>query len=144
MEPLRHTPAGLPLLNFKLVHKSLQVEGGYRRQVECEVSCIALAVLIQQRTQLDTIIHFTTRDRNLMALQSELLGAHALGRHQETANNTVAPAGKVRSELLELKVSATPSNLSVRRASMVSRMASTRRPFSGRRKRDSSQNVAVK
>jgi homocysteine S-methyltransferase len=43
------------------------------------MSCIALAVLIQQQTGLDTIIHFTTRDRNLMALQSELLGAHALG-----------------------------------------------------------------
>jgi methionine synthase I (cobalamin-dependent)/5,10-methylenetetrahydrofolate reductase len=42
------------------------------------MSCIALAVLIQRQTNLDTIIHFTTRDRNLMALQSELLGAHAL------------------------------------------------------------------
>lgn len=41
-EPLRHTPAGLPLLHFKLAHKSLQVEGGYKRQVECEVTCIAL------------------------------------------------------------------------------------------------------
>ena len=41
-EPLSHTPAGLPLLNFKLAHKSLQVEGGYKRQVECEVTCIAL------------------------------------------------------------------------------------------------------
>ncbi|MCC7105864.1 MAG: bifunctional homocysteine S-methyltransferase/methylenetetrahydrofolate reductase [Chloroflexi bacterium] len=43
------------------------------------MSCIALAVQIQAQTSLDTIIHFTTRDRNLMALQSELLGAHALG-----------------------------------------------------------------
>jgi homocysteine S-methyltransferase len=46
------------------------------------MSCIALALLIQTRIGLETIIHFTTRDRNLMALQSELLGAHALGiRH---------------------------------------------------------------
>ena len=43
------------------------------------MSCIAMAVLIQQRVGLETIIHFTTRDRNLMALQSDLLGAHALG-----------------------------------------------------------------
>ncbi len=28
---------------------------------------------------METIIHFTSRDRNLMAIQSELLGAHALG-----------------------------------------------------------------
>ena len=46
------------------------------------MSCIALALLIQSRVGSETIIHFTTRDRNLMALQSELLGAHALGiRH---------------------------------------------------------------
>jgi methionine synthase / methylenetetrahydrofolate reductase(NADPH) len=43
------------------------------------MSCIALARLIQDHLGIETIIHFTTRDRNLMALQSELLGAHALG-----------------------------------------------------------------
>jgi len=43
------------------------------------MGCIALARLIQDHLDIETIIHFTTRDRNLMALQSELLGAHALG-----------------------------------------------------------------
>ncbi|HLX56433.1 MAG TPA: bifunctional homocysteine S-methyltransferase/methylenetetrahydrofolate reductase [Ktedonobacteraceae bacterium] len=43
------------------------------------MSCMALARLIQDHLGIETIIHFTTRDRNLMALQSELLGAHALG-----------------------------------------------------------------
>jgi len=43
------------------------------------MSCLALARLIQDNLGVETIIHFTTRDRNLMALQSELLGAHALG-----------------------------------------------------------------
>lgn len=43
------------------------------------MSCIALTRLIRDRLGLETIIHFTTRDRNLMALQAELLGAHALG-----------------------------------------------------------------
>lgn len=43
------------------------------------MSCIALARLIQDHLGIETIIHFTSRDRNLMALQSELLGAHALG-----------------------------------------------------------------
>jgi primosomal replication protein N len=42
VEPLRHTPAGLPLLQFTLAHKSVQIEAGYKRQVECEVSCVAL------------------------------------------------------------------------------------------------------
>lgn len=43
------------------------------------MSCLALARLIQDHLGIETIIHFTTRDRNLMALQAELLGAHALG-----------------------------------------------------------------
>jgi homocysteine S-methyltransferase len=43
------------------------------------MSSIALARLMQDHLGIETIIHFTTRDRNLMALQSDLLGAHALG-----------------------------------------------------------------
>jgi homocysteine S-methyltransferase len=43
------------------------------------MGCMALARLIQDHLGIETIIHFTSRDRNLMALQSELLGAHALG-----------------------------------------------------------------
>ena len=43
------------------------------------MSCIAFAALCEQQVGVETLIHFTTRDRNLMALQSELLGAHALG-----------------------------------------------------------------
>ena len=43
------------------------------------MSCLALARLIQDHLGVETIIHFTPRDRNLMALQSELLGAHARG-----------------------------------------------------------------
>jgi len=42
VEPLRHTPAGLPLLHFRLAHKSLQIEASLKRQVECEVHCVAL------------------------------------------------------------------------------------------------------
>ncbi len=43
------------------------------------MSAIAMAVLMQQRVGIEPIIHFTSRDRNLMAIQSDLLGAHALG-----------------------------------------------------------------
>ena len=45
------------------------------------MSCMALARLLRDRLDLETILHITTRDRNLMALQSDLLGAHALGLH---------------------------------------------------------------
>jgi methionine synthase I (cobalamin-dependent)/5,10-methylenetetrahydrofolate reductase len=43
------------------------------------MSCISLARLLRDLLDVDPIIHFTTRDRNLMALQADLLGAHALG-----------------------------------------------------------------
>lgn len=43
------------------------------------MGAIAGAQLIQSHTGVETIIHFTTRDRNLMGIQSDLLGAHALG-----------------------------------------------------------------
>jgi homocysteine S-methyltransferase len=43
------------------------------------MSALALAVQIQRQVGIETIIHQTSRDRNLMALQSDLLGAHALG-----------------------------------------------------------------
>jgi methionine synthase / methylenetetrahydrofolate reductase (NADH) len=40
---------------------------------------ISCAALVQQQVGLEAIAHFTCRDRNVMAIQSELIGAHALG-----------------------------------------------------------------
>ncbi len=40
---------------------------------------IALASQIQQRAGIEVIIHITGRDRNLIGLHSELMGAHLLG-----------------------------------------------------------------
>jgi len=42
LAPLRHTPAGLPLLTFKLAHQSMQHEAGMARKAECEVSGMAI------------------------------------------------------------------------------------------------------
>ena len=42
VEPLRHTPAGIPLVHFRLQHRSLQSEAGFRRQVDCEMSAVAM------------------------------------------------------------------------------------------------------
>ncbi len=73
LEPLRHTPAGLPLLNFKLAHKSLQVEAGYRRQVECEVSCVALGEaateLSRQKSGADVKVTGFLNRKNRMSAQ---------------------------------------------------------------------------
>jgi methionine synthase I (cobalamin-dependent)/5,10-methylenetetrahydrofolate reductase len=43
------------------------------------MGALAAAGLIIQHTGLEVILHMTGRDRNLMGLQSDLLGAHALG-----------------------------------------------------------------
>jgi len=43
------------------------------------MSSIALATMIQNQVGIETILHFTCRDRNLMGIQSDLMGAHALG-----------------------------------------------------------------
>ncbi|AFZ69031.1 methylenetetrahydrofolate reductase [Deinococcus peraridilitoris] len=46
------------------------------------MSPIAIAHLIQRDLSLEVIFHLTCRDRNVLGLQAELLGAHALGvRH---------------------------------------------------------------
>jgi homocysteine S-methyltransferase len=43
------------------------------------MSPLAMAVLFRQQLGLETILHVTTRDRNVLALQSDLIGAHVLG-----------------------------------------------------------------
>ena len=42
IEPLRYTPAGIPLLSIVLRHVSEQVEAGMKRKVECEVNAVFL------------------------------------------------------------------------------------------------------
>jgi len=41
-QPLRHTPAGLPVVEATIMHQSEQIEAGQSRRVECEVQVIAL------------------------------------------------------------------------------------------------------
>lgn len=43
------------------------------------MGCLSLAALVKQQVGLEVILHLTCRDRNLMGLQSDLIGAHALG-----------------------------------------------------------------
>lgn len=43
------------------------------------MSPLALAVLIRKEVDIEIIIHMSCRDRNLLGLQSECMGAHALG-----------------------------------------------------------------
>jgi homocysteine S-methyltransferase len=43
------------------------------------MSAIAAALMVQQQTGLETILHYACRDRNLLGMQSDLLGAHSMG-----------------------------------------------------------------
>jgi homocysteine S-methyltransferase len=43
------------------------------------MSSLVTCQLISQKVGIETIIHFTTRDRNLMGIQADLLGCQALG-----------------------------------------------------------------
>ncbi len=42
-------------------------------------SALSLAVLIEQQAGIETLLHYACRDRNLLGIQSDLLGAHAMG-----------------------------------------------------------------
>jgi homocysteine S-methyltransferase len=43
------------------------------------MSALSTAVLIEQHAGIETLLHFTCRDRSLIGMQSDLLGAHAMG-----------------------------------------------------------------
>jgi homocysteine S-methyltransferase len=48
-------------------------------RASARMSAQALCVLLERHAQVETILHYTCRDRNLLGIQSDLLGAHALG-----------------------------------------------------------------
>jgi len=41
-EALRFTPSGVPILKFRLAHRSRQVEAGAFREVSCELDAVAV------------------------------------------------------------------------------------------------------
>jgi len=55
------------------------------------MSALALAVLVQQKAGIETVLQFSCRDRNLLGMQSDLLGAHAMG-----IRNVVVVTGNAR------------------------------------------------
>ncbi len=48
-------------------------------RASARMSAIMTAVMIEQRAQIETVLHYTCRDRNLLGMQSDMLGAHAVG-----------------------------------------------------------------
>jgi 5,10-methylenetetrahydrofolate reductase len=43
------------------------------------MSPLAMAVLLHREVGAETVVHYTTRDRNLIAIHADLVGAHVLG-----------------------------------------------------------------
>jgi primosomal replication protein N len=41
-DALRYTPAGVPIVSFRVAHASQQREAGAERQVEMEMACVAV------------------------------------------------------------------------------------------------------
>jgi homocysteine S-methyltransferase len=56
------------------------------------MSTMVAGFLVKNATGLDPILHITTRDRNLMALQADLIGLHALGMRHVLALTGDPPA----------------------------------------------------
>ena len=43
------------------------------------MNAISLALLLERATEMETLAHYTCRDKNLLGMQADLLGAYALG-----------------------------------------------------------------
>ena len=56
---------------------AINVPDSPRAQVK--MSALMASVLLQQKAGIEAIPHYTCKDKNLLALQADLLGAHALG-----------------------------------------------------------------
>ncbi|PHV11734.1 primosomal replication protein N [Chitinimonas sp. BJB300] len=61
VEPLRYTPAGIPALEFRLVHDSSQQEAGVSRQVQCEITCIYLGERAKTLAVLGTEVEIVVK-----------------------------------------------------------------------------------
>ena len=57
--------------------EAISISDGQR--TSARISGLSLAVLIEQRAGIETILQYACRDRNLIGIQSDLLGAHAMG-----------------------------------------------------------------
>ncbi len=73
---LAKTLAGAKML-FEAGVDAINIPDGPR--ASARMSPMAMAVRLEQEIGIETIIHYCCRDRNLLGMQSDLLGAHTLG-----------------------------------------------------------------
>jgi methionine synthase I (cobalamin-dependent)/5,10-methylenetetrahydrofolate reductase len=81
MVPPRSTDIAKPLEGARLLleHRvdAINIPDGPR--ASARMTGLALAVLLQNQVDIETVLHYTCRDRNLLGMQSDLLGATAMG-----------------------------------------------------------------
>jgi homocysteine S-methyltransferase len=65
------------LFNFGI--DAINIPDGPR--ASARMSALAMAVQIYDKVGIEPVLHFTCRDRNIISMQSDLLGAWALGIH---------------------------------------------------------------
>ncbi len=80
-----HPPRGFSLdrtLNsLKALMGKVQIDAFNATDVplaQARMSAVALSVLLQRHTGAEAILHIATRNRNVLAIHSDLIGAHAL------------------------------------------------------------------
>lgn len=91
--PRGHSPADALTAASKLATRSVDVvtiHDGLR--AGARMSALSMAVLVQQHAAVEALLQYSCRDRNLLGIQSDLLGAHAMG-----VRNVLGITGDVRS-----------------------------------------------
>jgi len=81
MVPPRSTDIARPVEGATMLFENrvdaINIPDGPR--ASARMTGLALAVLLQQKVGIETVLHYTCRDRNLLGMQSDLLGAAAMG-----------------------------------------------------------------
>ena len=92
LPPRGHAPAGALEGAARLARREVDVvtiPDGPR--TGARMSALSMAVLVQQQVGLEALMQYSCRDRNLLGIQSDLLGAHAMG-----VRNVLGITGDVR------------------------------------------------
>lgn len=81
IDPPRGLDPSKALIAAKLMREhgvdAINIADGPR--ASARMSPMALATLIEKEVNIETLLHYCCRDRNLLGMQADLIGAHALG-----------------------------------------------------------------
>ncbi|MEZ4741442.1 MAG: bifunctional homocysteine S-methyltransferase/methylenetetrahydrofolate reductase [Bdellovibrionota bacterium] len=78
-------PSGVSTSKIIQQSKELKIAGIHAINIpdgpraSARMSAILTAVMIEQSAGIETVLHYCCRDRNLLGMQSDMLGAHAVG-----------------------------------------------------------------